>query len=118
MLMALKKKSSSETWSDSLWFILRWTVVITPFWFVPLPGILRGTEIRMGELGAPIPNAYLYYASYAIMIASPTVGLVFSVFLRRKHWPAWAVFIGGIAAAIASLFVGSGAFVGAYSIGQ
>ena len=95
-----------ETWGKSLWFILCWTLLITPFWVMIAHVPVCGIESRMLERDMLLHNEFLYGAGQVISISGVTLGLAFSVFLRRKHWATWAVFIGGIAAAIISLFVG------------
>jgi len=111
---SVSDKSYSDNWKDSLWFIVRWTVVILPFWVMSYHGVIYGAEQRLREFATSPRNEYVYYAGHAIMMACPTLGLAFSVFLKRKLWPSWAVFIGGSVAAVISFLVGSFAVVFAY----
>jgi len=87
-------------------FILRWTVVILPFWLVLYFPLLRGNEVRMSERGMVIRHPYLHYAGIGLLISGPTSGLVFSMFLKRIHRSAWTMFIGGLVIAMVSLYAG------------
>ncbi len=109
-------KSSSGKWRGSLWFIFLWTVLILPFWMGNYYALLRGTEVGMLENGMVLRHACIYYAGISLVIFGPTLGLVLGVFLKRKLWPCWVVFICGFVAAFVSLIVGNFAVLAAYSI--
>ena len=108
----------SETWGKSLWFIVLWTVLLAPFWIMAAHMPVCGIESRMLDRDMLLHNEFLYGAGQVISMAGVTLGLAFSVFLRRKRWPFAAVFLGGIAATILSLIVGTAVTMSVFHVVQ
>jgi hypothetical protein len=100
-------ESSPETWRDSLWFILRWTMLITPFWaFAFYEPHYYGGSGAMLDYGIMPRYPFVYYAGIVLVISSPTLGLVLSVLLKRKRWPTWTVVIAALVGAGVSWMLG------------
>ena len=97
-----------------MWFIVLWTVLLSPVWLMISHGPVCGIEAQMRERGMPLCNEFLYGAGQVVSMSGVTLGLAFSVFLKRKRRPFWAVFLGGLAAAIILLFVGAFVTVSAF----
>ena len=107
-----------ETWGKSLWFVVLWTVVLSPFWIMAAHTPFCGIEIRMLERDMLPYNEFLCGAGQVIAMSGVTLGLAFSVFLKRKRYPFAAVFLGGIAATILSLIAGVAVTMGAFHVVQ
>jgi len=108
----------SETWGKSLWFIILWTVLLGPFWVMAAHTPFCGIESIMLKRDMLPHNEFLYGAGPIIAMSGVILGLAFSVFLKRKRCPFAATFLGGIAAAIVSLFLGVFVTVSSFDIAQ
>ncbi|MBL7222032.1 MAG: hypothetical protein ISS69_18130 [Phycisphaerae bacterium] len=106
----------SETWGKSLGFIVLWTVVLSPFWVLAAHVPFCGIESKMLQRDMLPYNEFLCGAGQVIAMSGVTVGLAFSVFLRRKRRPPWLVSVGGVAATILSLFAGIAVTMGAFHV--